>query len=187
MSGTIVILNGASSSGKTSILRALQDAAPELYIDLGLDRLLSMLPARYLRRPLWDDILGAATEPGATGRLLISAMHRMIADTARLGSNVVADHVFVIPDWVEECARLFSDLPAYLIGLHCPLTVLEQRERQRKNRTLGQSSLQFSLIHRYTKYDLELDTSTLPPHECALQILNRLQVPPTAFLSLNSR
>ena len=38
---------------------------------------------------------------------------------------------------VGECARLFSDLPAFLIGIRCPVDVLEQRERVRKNRPWG--------------------------------------------------
>ena len=37
--GTIILLNGASSSGKTSILKALQDILEEPYVDAGLDKL----------------------------------------------------------------------------------------------------------------------------------------------------
>ena len=58
---------------------------------------------------------------------------------------------------------MFSDLPAYLIGVQCPLEVLEQREHSRKNRTLGQAKLQFPVIHKYVTYDLEVDTSLLSP------------------------
>jgi chloramphenicol 3-O phosphotransferase len=71
-------------------------------------------------------------------------------------------------------ARLFAALPAYLIGLRCPLEVLERRGRLRKDRTLGQARLQFDLIHRHTTYDLELDTSRLSSQECAQQIIARL-------------
>ena len=187
MSGTVVVINGASSSGKSSILLALQEASPQPYMDMGVDRFISMLPARYLRRPLWDDVLGVATEPGAAGRALFSGMHQAIAAMARLGNNVVADHVLVTPSWVQECAVLFADLPAYLIGVRCPLDLLEQRERQRKNRTLGQARLQFDLVRQYCRYDLELDTSRLSPQECAHRILARLETPPSAFLSLNSQ
>ena len=44
--GTIIVLNGASSSGKTSILRAIQRMAPEPYLDAGIDRFIWMLPER---------------------------------------------------------------------------------------------------------------------------------------------
>ena len=62
--GTILLLNGASSSGKTSILKALQDILEEPYVDAGLDKFLWMLPARYLEPPLWDDVLGLADRAG---------------------------------------------------------------------------------------------------------------------------
>ena len=36
--GQIIILNGTSSAGKTSIAKALQDALEDTYIETGLDR-----------------------------------------------------------------------------------------------------------------------------------------------------
>jgi chloramphenicol 3-O-phosphotransferase len=38
--GMIILLNGASSSGKTSILKDLQDILEEPYVDAGLDKFL---------------------------------------------------------------------------------------------------------------------------------------------------
>jgi chloramphenicol 3-O-phosphotransferase len=65
--GTVIILNGTSSSGKSSILRALQDLIEVPLLDAGLDRFLWMLPRRYLNRPLWDEVLGLAAEAGRSG------------------------------------------------------------------------------------------------------------------------
>jgi len=76
---------------------------------------------------------------------------------------------------------LFADMPAYLIGVRCPLDVLERREHSRKNRTLGQGKLQFPVIHKYVEYDLDVDTSILSPEECAIRIRSRLDEPPHAF------
>ncbi len=184
--GTIVILNGASSSGKTSILRALQDMLPEPYLDAGIDKFIWMLPKRYLDRPLWDDVLGLAVQPGETGRRLFSGMHQAIAALARAGNNVLADHVLVEPAWVNECAALFCDLPAYLVGIRCPLAVLEERERSRKDRTLGQARDQYPVVHAHRIYDLEVDTSLLTVEECAIQIKDLVEKarPPAAFKRL---
>ncbi len=152
MMGTIIFLNGTSSSGKTSIL--------------------------------WDHVLGKAVHAGSFGLVLFSGMHHAIAATAKIGNNVIADHVFVEKVWVQECTRLFADRNAYLIGIQCPLEILEQRERQRKDRTLGQARAQFDVIHKYTQYDLEVDTSLLTTEECAEKIIERLESQPTAFKSL---
>jgi chloramphenicol 3-O phosphotransferase len=187
MSGLIIFLNGTSSSGKTSIVHALQTVLEEPFLDMGMDRFIWMMPQRYLNRPLWDDVLGRAVQAGRAGQTLISGMHHAIAAAAQTGNNIIVDHVMVEKAWVDECALLFSDLPAYLVGLQCPLEVLEQRERLRKDRTLGQARAQYKVVHEYTRYDLEVDTSQFTPEQCSEKIIGRLKLPPTAFKSLISK
>lgn len=195
--GNIVILNGTSSSGKTSILKALQGVLDAPYLDAGIDKFLWMLPDRYLREPLWHEVFeylwreehGAMTltiQAGPVGRAVMSGMHHAIAALARAGNNVVADHVLLESAWVQECAALFSDLPAFLVGVRCPLDVLEQREKARRDRTLGQARAQYAAVHAHGLYDLDVDTSRLSPLECALQIKRRLEArpPPCAFKML---
>ncbi len=184
--GTIIILNGTSSSGKTSIVRALQDNLEEPFLDAGIDKFIWMLPHRYLDRPLWDEVLGLATEAGPVGHRLISGMHRTIAALSRAGNHIVADHVLVEKSWLRECAELFSVLPALFVGVRCPLEVLEQREAARRDRTLGQARAQYPLVHAHAIYDLEVDTSKFTAGECAAQIKEYLEhgVAPTAFRHL---
>ena len=181
--GTIIILNGTSSSGKTCILHALQDILEEPYLDAGIDKFIWMLPERYLDRPLWDDVLGMAVRAGPVGNQLISGMHQAIVVLSRTGINVIVDHVLVDPSWLQECIDLFRDLPVLLVGIRCPLDVLVQREQARKNRTLGQAKAQYDLVHAHAIYDLEVDTSLLSPEECAIRIKQRLEdgVPPAAL------
>jgi chloramphenicol 3-O phosphotransferase len=188
-SGTILILNGTSSSGKTSLVRELQKRLDGPYLDAGLDRFLWMLPGRYLDRPLWDDVLGLADVAGETGHTLVRGMHHAIAALAKQGNNVVADHVLVEPRWVVECACLFAGLPAYLIGVNCPLELLEQREMQRKDRTLGQARKQFERVHAHGVYDFSVDTGAYSTVECAAQVCAFLAggPQPRAFAELNQR
>jgi chloramphenicol 3-O phosphotransferase len=185
--GTIIILNGASSSGKTSLLRALQDACETPLLDLGIDRFIWALPGRYLDRPLWDDVLGRADQAGETGHRLVSAMHHAIRSAALQGWRVIADHVLIEPAWLEEAACLFIDLPVWLVGVRCPLETLEARERARRNRTLGQARRQFELIHRPGIYDVEVDTSVLSPEQAAAVVLARVRSgnPPAALAEIN--
>lgn len=187
--GKVIILNGASSSGKTSILTKLQTLLDEPYLNAGIDKFIWMLPKRYLDQPLWDDVLGLATEAGETGNRLFSSMHKVIYLLSQQGMNVIADHVMVERLWVEECARLFAPLPAYFIGIHCPLEVLIQREIDRKDRTLGQAAAQYPLLHRNAIYDLEVDTSKLNVEECVLLIKHHIEhgEPPYAFKQLKER
>lgn len=168
------MLNGASSSGKTSLLSAVQTALPAPYLDAGLDKFLWMLPVRYRRAPLWDEVLGKAAEAGAVGHQLVGSMQQAIASLARSGSNVVADHVMVESAWLRHCAEVLDGLPTVFVGVVCPLAVLEERERKRQDRTLGQARLQHELVHRGARYDLVIDTSLLTPEEGAAAIAKHL-------------
>lgn len=172
--GTIVILNGASSAGKSSIVKALQTVSDEPILDAGLDRFLWMLPQRYLERPLWDEVLGLATQAGLPGHQLVRGMHRAIAALSRAGWHVVADHVLVERAWARDCAACLADLPAYLVGVRCPLEVLLAREEVRRERTPGQAAAQHQRVYAGLIYDLEVDTSILSAKECAWQIRARL-------------
>ena len=37
MTGTVIVLNGTGSAGKSSIVAALQALAPEPYVNVGID------------------------------------------------------------------------------------------------------------------------------------------------------
>jgi chloramphenicol 3-O phosphotransferase len=188
--GTIVMLNGTTSSGKSSILSRLQAMLDGPFLDAGIDKFIWMLPERYLnQRELWDTVLGHAAYAGPLGRRLFSGMHHAIAALSRAGNHVLADHVLVEPEWVRECASLFYDLPAYLVGVRCSLHVAEQRERDRADRTLGQARKQFELAHAHAAYDLEIDTSLATPEACAQQICEYLAsgAQPSAWRRLDTR
>lgn len=184
--GNVIFLNGTSSSGKTSIVRALQETLEEPYLDAGIDKFLWMLPKRYIHEPAcwqqifrydWHGEVGKSSfniVTGDLGKQLISGMHRAVAQLSLGGSHAIVDHVMLEPAWLEECARLFAELPAWLIGVRCPLEVLEEREMSRKDRTLGQARAQFHRVHAGAIYDLEVDTSLLSPAECAAKIQNHI-------------
>ena len=112
--GKIVLLNGASSAGKTCLLHALQDLLAEPYLEAGLDKFIWMLPRRYLDRPLWDDVMGKVLTAGPTGHRLVAAMHQTIAGLSDAGWNVLADHVLVEPAWLRDCADLFGRRDRFL-------------------------------------------------------------------------
>ena len=164
-SGTIIILNGTSSSGKTTLIQLLQDTLVQPFLEFGIDKIIWMLPRRYFHQPLWDEVLGKADRAGKYGHQLIRSLHTSIRSLAENGLNILADHVLIEPDWVIDCARQLNGLNAYLIGVHCSLATLEQREIERKDRTLGQARAQFDKVHAFSHYDFTVDTSEFTPQE----------------------
>ncbi|HEU4325523.1 MAG TPA: AAA family ATPase [Roseiflexaceae bacterium] len=179
--GQIIVLNGTSSAGKSTLAKALQNLLPEPYLHIGIDTVIFALPKRYLNPPLWHEVFrytwppdgsseGLAIDAGPLGHQLIGGLHLSVAALARAGNRVIVDHVLLERAWVGECARLLGDLPALFVGVLCPLDVVEQRERDRKDRTLGQARAQFWRVHAHGTYDLTVDTAQHSPEECAEQI-----------------
>lgn len=177
VSGRIILLNGTSSSGKSTLARGLQDSLPGPWIEVGIDRFVFSLPRRYLDQPLWSEVFryvrpedrvdGPFTiETGPVGQRLVSGMHRTAAALAESGLDVVVDHVILDGAWLEECRRLWAPHPTLFVGVRCPLAVVEERERTRRDRTIGQAAAQYDVVHRWGGYDLEVDTATSTPAEC---------------------
>lgn len=54
--GTLIVLNGTSGSGKTTIAGALRELFVEPFLHAGIDKFIFTLPRRYLHRPLWDSV-----------------------------------------------------------------------------------------------------------------------------------
>lgn len=185
-SGHIIVLNGTSSAGKSTLAKALQTLLPDPYLHVGIDTMVFALPKRYLNPPLWQEVFrytwppdgstdGLAIDAGPLGHQLISGLHHAVAALAQTGNNVIVDHVLIDPRWVQECAQVLGAMPTLFVGVYCPLEVVEQRERERQDRTLGQARAHIAKVHAHGVYDVTVDTSQATPAECAAQILAYVQ------------
>ena len=70
----------------------------------------------------------------------------------------------------DECLRVLSRRPTYVIGVTAPLSVLEAREQSRADRGAGIAREQFGHAAYQRSYDLTIDTSTCTAHEAAQAI-----------------
>src|SRR6476661_4676445 len=187
--GRIIVINGTSSSGKTTLVRALQAAMPDLWLEMGIDRFAYALPGRVNGLPAWPLLFAYVRPDGrsdgpftiettALGNRFIAGLHATVAALAGSGLNVIVDHVVLEPEWVAEMRRLWAPFEVLFVGVRCPLDVILQREREREDRTIGQAEAQFDVVHRRTSYDVEVDTSVLSPAEAVSRILAALQTLP---------
>jgi len=173
--GRIVILNGTSSSGKSSIARALQEILEEPCIHLCIDDYLGAF-----QRGLWHNKEVVQRE----WPHIIAGFHAAAAAIARAGNLVIVDDVLEEnPPWVESLLTLFDGLDVIFVGVHCPLEELERRERGRGDRRAGLARLQLDQVHAQAIYDVEVDTSALSPEECATIIVQHVRARhyPSAF------
>jgi chloramphenicol 3-O phosphotransferase len=99
-------------------------------------------------------------------------MRRAIAAMAAEGNNLIVDDVMQASDRAEYAA-LLAAFAVFWVGVLAPLDVLEARERQRGDRLIGLARWQYDRVHKGMRYDLEVDTSTAAPLECARLIKER--------------
>jgi chloramphenicol 3-O phosphotransferase len=164
----IIILNGTSSSGKTSIAKALQITLAEDYLHFPLDAFLNMLPERSANYDQFHDIAEAMTEAAIA---FLKSDHNIILDIVNIKSIV------------QEMSEIFSEYAPFLVKTHAPLEILNQREQERGDRQIGLAAHQIGHIHENILYDLEIDTSNITPESAARKIMNAHR----EFLSSKSR
>jgi chloramphenicol 3-O phosphotransferase len=188
--GTIVILNGVPRAGKTSIAAVIQETFDGTWVNLGVDVAREATPPRYQPgiglRPGEPDHPAAAVVP-----LLYVAWYDGIAAHSRSGLNVVADFGHYEAGILADCARRLDGLPAYFVGVRCPIDVIMERRTASPPGAYAVGSSEEPVpapvqrwqdqVHALGVYDLEVDTSVLTPEECAAAIRERLTSPPTAL------
>jgi chloramphenicol 3-O phosphotransferase len=175
--GTIIFLNGTSSSGKTTIGKELQTRLNDPFMLVSLDNFLKFYPERFFE-PKSQDEGSVLMELFASG---ISGFHRCIPVLAETGNNLIVDHVLQEDGWLQDCVKRWSGLDVLFVGVKCPLEVLEKREAERGDRKPGTARYQYNRVHSHDRYDLELDTSILSGEECADKIIELLKEEPTAL------
>ena len=173
----IVLLNGTSSAGKTTLAKALQRRATEPLLAIGIDTVVFALPGRWLDPPGWHEVFRYDGEgdaltitAGPLGDRLVAGLHRMVAGLADLGWDVVVDHVLLDAGWVRDAATTLAPYPLLSVGVRCPLAEVIRRESARGDRTLGQARAQHESVHAHVGYDVEVDTSLAGPEDCAATI-----------------
>lgn len=181
MPAIIILLNGISSSGKTSISRVLQQTMDVPYLQVSIDTFEDMLPNRYNEEGLfaWEGLF----------RTMLAGFHRSIAAMAGVGNNLIVDHVMVSregwPSTLADCLTVLELFPVYFVGVHCSLEEAVRRERERGDRFVGTAARQYPRVHRHNLYDVQVDTTHTSPEACAEQIRAFMALhTPTAFAAL---
>jgi chloramphenicol 3-O phosphotransferase len=177
----IILLNGVGSSGKTSIARALQAASREPFLHVQMDAFMAMLPARYLDDPdgfaftpsTVDGKSVVSIQSGPVAQRAMRGMRQAMVALASEGNNLIVDEV-LLGDEKNDYARMFEPFRLITVGVHCPLQVLEERERMRGDRLVGLARWQYNKVHAGMTYNVTVDTSAASPEECAQAVLHTL-------------
>ena len=197
--GRVVLLNGSSSAGKTTLARALQRTWPRPLQHIALDQFRDGMAGRYRgmnSAPGEPGALGLNVVPahtpagvatelrfGDVGRRMLKAMRRAAAAFAATGVDVVLDDLLLEPCFLHDYLVVLATFPVTFVGVRCDLATVNRREAARPGRFPGTAAAHFARVHAGCVYDVEVDTATHRPRECAARVLAAAREPPqpTAF------
>ena len=156
--GHIVVLNGPSSAGKSTLARAVRARLGIASAAVAVDRLFAFMHPD--ARPTWTWYAA-----------LTDAAFRTAAAFADAGFDVIADTVFERADCLDLMHRAFGDRTHHLVAVTAPVDILEARERERGNRPIGLARGQHDRVFHGARYALQLDTASQPTDECVDRIV----------------
>lgn len=173
-----MVLNGGSSSGKSSIARRLQDLLGPTWLTLGVDDLIRALPGGddpVDAGPSIDFESDGSVTVGDDFRRAEAAWYQGLAAIGRAGTGLILDEVFMGGRVSQDrLAAALSGLAVMWVGVGCAPGVAAARERTRPDRVVGMARLRAERVHEGVCYDLVVDTTVASPTECANAVVARL-------------
>jgi chloramphenicol 3-O phosphotransferase len=192
--GCLIVLNGNSSVGKSTIAGLIQAELEEPFLHTGLDHFIHRTRESLIGPPEAGAVRGwevtftdgeLAGPPRITqlGYQIINGIYAAIAAYCRAGNNAIVDHVVYDLRTLELARENFTGLTVFSLGLACDLDEARRREASRGDRAPGGAVAFHDLVHRYTSYDFRLDVTHMPPAEAAHRIVSAYLAQPggTAF------
>lgn len=186
--GTIIILNGPSASGKSSIQKEFQFLMmPNLWIKLGIDNLfdkpmpdisLENIQFWQTKNPIrWVETTKDKDQNtiitlfvGEQGDKVAYGMNSAIADYAKNGCNIIVDYIAYKKEWLHDLRNKLNGIETYWVKVNIPLTVLEERETARGTSPKGHGRSHYDNVFWDLNYDLGVDTAKESASEIATKI-----------------
>ena len=157
--GRIILLNGTSSSGKSTLAQALRlELEPQFHF-YASDQLADegFRPLDKAARFAWR-------------QAFFDGFHRSIPAFAGVGLDLLIEHIVEEKDWADQLQALLSPFDVFWVGVHAPVAEIERREQLRGNRQQGEG-LYHLKTHQFCTYNVEVDTTT-PMSENVTTIVN---------------
>ena len=174
----VILLNGTSSAGKSSLTLALQARLP--FVRMGIDDFIwERVPAswfkaveRFLGGPRDD---GGPVEYAAEPPKLFRAYHRSVRACVSEGLGVIVDDAIVTRALLDDWMAALQGVDVFFVGVHCAAEELILRERARRDRATGGALGAMKRVHAHGIYDLEVDSTVTPSSALAAQVIGAFE------------
>ncbi|PQP81746.1 chemotaxis protein [Paenibacillus sp. PCH8] len=165
--GKIIFLNGVTSSGKTSIVEAMQTNSDPFFYVVANDLFENTIGDTHLQTDYWKYLSEAIIIMYQTARLFSDRGNNVIIDGILVERPELKPHYELVKD-------IFDGYPLDIVEVYCPLDLCRQRNIERGDRREDQSDEQSEMMAKNIRYRSFVDTSLNTPEECAEMIITAL-------------
>ena len=165
--GRIIFLNGVTSSGKTSIVEALQDREDCYFYVVANDLFEQMIGERFLREDYWQHLSRVILLMYHTAKLFSDMGHDVLIDGILVERPELAPHY-------QQMLDILGENPLSIVEVACPLEVCRERNIARDDRYETQSQEQAAIMAKDIHYAMTVRTDQNTPEECAEAILRSI-------------
>jgi chloramphenicol 3-O phosphotransferase len=189
MPGDLIVLNGPSSAGKSTLVKVLQQLWPRPLYATGSDAVIIGWPESFV---LDHDELDPAKEADALSIVAGSGptpswvpklndtfltisrhAHESWAAMNRSGIDLVIDLCIIEPSVREQAQSIL--VGAFWVGVTCDGGELVRREAVRGDRYVGFASGTSAVVHRGMSYDIVIDTTSTSSEILARQVFDAVR------------
>jgi chloramphenicol 3-O phosphotransferase len=156
-----IVLHGPTSSGKSSLAKALQANAGVPAFHISLDAFVTMANRGDMR----DE-----QERELAYRIHCENLRSTLARVVKTDFEIILDLVLRSTVEFDACLHVLSPRPTCVVRVWAPVSVLEAREQTRDDRAFGMAREQFEHPAYKRAYDFEVDTSACTPAQGAAAI-----------------
>ena len=162
--GQAILLNGPSSSGKSTLAGALQAVIEagrgERYEVVSIDDWMETDPMETIYE---DDIYAVSGD-----------LCERVLEILGTGTGVIIDHVITSERIYRQLAEMLGAYPLRTVRITCAPDVLREREKARGDRCPGSAEASDTYLYPEEGYDLVVDTGTNTPEANAQVIFEKL-------------
>ena len=180
----VIFLNGISSSGKTSIAKAIQHISQTPFLHFGVDNIIDLMPSKWLSFnqygrdgcyfEKYENEYGKAVScnSGPYGKSVFAMGIKLVQTILDCNLDTVIDEVIWDQNQMEKYNEIFSRHKTTFVRIKCKRESATEREILRGDREIGLANDQFDKVESLMwNYDLTIDTDVTKQFEVAKQIL----------------
>ena len=150
----VIFLNGISSSGKTSIVKAIQYISPIPFLHFGVDAIIDMMPNKWLSFnengndgcyfKSYNNEFGKAVSchVGQYGKDVFDMGMKVIQTILDCNINLIIDEVVWEQDKMEQYSTILNRYKTAFVRIKCSRESAQEREILRGNREIGLAQIQ---------------------------------------------